>query len=300
MTPDLVVQALAHLNVSSNRAEGPLAAVQERIAVAALVGSFGGLHRFLVDMCRIGPPIQESTLDLIGPSTGTGLLQLGETTIDAAVPEVLDVAERIGQEGLLRRLGIREVRLVGSRTAVEPAAHDIMRRLALLFRTRVSGTTTLVYRDHFREHGFDWDLDGAFVDSTSLPPRKAPTLWSEDTARARAFGFDVIELTRESTLAPVPWPRFVVPRNFDVRSLATQLRGGEGRTMPGLLALPRCELLVPAGRMLGEMRYRRVEVLFNWEVVRITGPELPDGAVYPVISPQRFVRSFVGMPQYDS
>jgi hypothetical protein len=299
MTPEPVVSALAHINVSGIDARGPLAAVQERIGGAALVDSMAGLHRFLGDLLRIGPPELGGTLDLIGPSTGNGLLQLGHTTIDTSVHDVLDVAEQIGHERLLQQLGIRQVRLVGSRTAVEPAAHDALRRLTLLLGTRVSGTTTLVYRDHFRDHGFDWDLDHVFVDSNALPLRKAPTLWSEDTRRARAFGFEAIGMVREAALTPVPWPRFVVPRMFDIRSIATQVRSGEGRTMPGLLALPRCELLIPAGRMLNEMRYRQIEVLFNWEVVRIVGPELPDGAVYPVISPQRFARLFVGMPQFE-
>jgi len=104
-------------------------------------------------------------------------------------------------------------------------------------------------------------------------------------------------LRKDLAQASVAWPRFVVPKGLDVLG---QVRTGEGRSLPGLLALPRCELLVPAGRLLGEERYRVVEVLFNWDAVRIFGPELSDGAVYPVISPQKFVRQFIGLPQFRS
>lgn len=296
LIPELTVHALPHVNVSTVDAHGPLAAIQDRVAGCALVDSFAGLHRFLTDLLRIGPPGTPATLDLIGASTGTGLLQLGSSVV-GAVPDVLDVAEQIGEDRLLSRLGIAQVRLIGSRTAVEPAAQDAMRRLSGLLRVPVIGTTALIYLDHFRSHGFDWDRDDVIADSGALPPRKAPTLWPDDPPRAKPFRFDAVGIARESCLRPVPWPRYVIPRGFDIRSLITQLRPGEGRIMPGLLALPRCELLVPAGRVINEERYRTIEILCNWELVRITGPECPDGAVYPVISPQRFVRQFIGLPE---
>jgi hypothetical protein len=298
------VQALPHINVSGVDARGPLATVQQAVAGAALVGSLAGLHRFLLDMQRCRPiteAMTESTLDLIGPSTGTGLLQLGSSVIDSSVASVLDLFERIGEDHLLQRLGIRELRLIGSRTAVEPAGQDAMRKLAQLLGVTVRGTTGLVYRDHFREHGYDWDLDQLLADDRSLPPRTGSGLWSEDTTavRAREFAFDRITIVRESALPPVRWPRFLIPRGFDIKSLASQIRTGEGRCLPGLLALPRCELLIPAGRLLDENRYRIVEVLFNWEAVRILGSDQPDGAVYPIISPARSVRQFIGLPQYQ-
>ena len=297
------VQALPHINVSGVDARGPLATVQQAVSGAALVGSLSGLHRFLLDMQRCRPiteSLTESTLDLIGPSTGTGLLQLGGTVIDSAAAPVLDLFARIGDEQLLQRLGIRELRLIGSRTAVEPAGQDTIKRLAHVLGVTVRGATSLVFRDHFREHGFDWDLDQHLVDERSLPARST-ALWSDDTSapRAREFAFDRITIVRESALPPVRWPRFLIPRGFDIKSLSSQIRSGEGRSLPGLLAQPRCELLIPAGRLLDENRYRVVEVLFNWEAVRILGSDQPDGAVYPIISPARAVRQFIGLPQYQ-
>jgi hypothetical protein len=293
---------LPHLNVSGASARGPLLAVQERVTSASLVGSITGLYRLLSDLQAMRGPEPAATLDLIGPSTGTGLLQLGSSVIDAGVHAVHQLFDWIGREHILRSLGVKEVRLVGSRTAIEPAAHETMRRLAQLVGVPVSGTTTLVHRDHFRDGGLDWDIDATMVCSSALPPRKVPPLWPETavTGRTRELGFDAIGIVPASTLTRVPWPRFVVPRGFDTRTLLGAVRVSDGRCLPGLLALPRCEILLPMGRVQNEESFRVVEVLFNWEGVRITGPELPDGAVYPVVSPQRFVRLFIGLPQYRS
>jgi hypothetical protein len=298
--PAMPARRLPHINVSGVDARGPLIAVQDRLAGAGLVSSITGLYRFLADLQRVGGPATESTLDLIGPSTGTGLLQLGSSVIDASVPTVLEIFEWIGREQLLRALGVRELRMIGCRTAIEPAAHETMRRLAALVGVPVSGTTTLIYRDHFRDRGLDWDLDATMLGSTALPPRKVPPLWPDCAPRARELAFDAIDAVAASSLPPVTWPRFVVPRGFDTRALAAAIRAGEGKILPGLLASPRCEILLPVGKVQNEECYRVVEVLFNWEGVRVSGPEYSGGAVYPVVSPQRFVRLFIGLPQYRS
>jgi len=140
-------RGLARINVSGVDPRGPLAAVQDRIDGAGKVSSITGLYQLLADLQHAGPCAPAATLDLIGPSTGHGLLQLGSSVIDASVPAVLDLFEWIGHERVLPRLGVRELRLIGCRTAIEPAAHDTMRRLAELVGVPVTGTTTLVYRD---------------------------------------------------------------------------------------------------------------------------------------------------------
>src|SRR5436853_267017 len=184
-----------------------------------------------IAICSIAPA---ATLDLIGASTGHGLLQLGSSVIDASVPAVLDLFEWIGHERVLPTLGVRELRLIGCRTAIEPAAHDTMRRLAELVGVPITGTTTLIYRDNFRRTGLDGDLDATMIDARSLPPRKVPALWPELVPRTRELAFDAVGLTCESALPSVAWPRFVVPKGLDVLG---QVRTGEGRALPGLLAL---------------------------------------------------------------
>ena len=299
--PALPARRLPHINVSGADARGALLAVQERVAGASLVSSISGLYRLLADLQHVrGAETAASTLDLIGATTGTGMLQLGSSVIDAGVHVVHEVFEWIGKERILSALGVKELRLIGCRTAVEPAAQETMRRLAQLVGVPVSGTTTLIHADHFGDRGLAWDLDGTMVCSSALPPRKVPPLWPEMPARTRELGFDAIEVVPASSLGRVPWPRFVVPRGFDTRTVLAAVRVGDGRRLPGLLALPRCEILLPMGRVQNEESFRVIEVLFNWEGVRITGPDVPDGAVYPVVSPQRFVRLFIGLPQYKS
>jgi hypothetical protein len=303
------VHALPHINVSGTAPPGDrdagayvpgsdaVAGAQASINGLVRVDSIAGLHRFLVDLTRT-PPAHAASLDLIGSSMGTGVLRLGRSTIDATVPEVLDVFEAIGQEQLLPRLGIRVVRLVGARTATEQVAQDTLRRLRQFLGVPVLGTTSLVTRDDFTEDGFDRSLDCAFVDDRGAGGPRKPVVLPPATTPARSFGFDAIGIVRESALPKVPWPRFVVPRTFDLRQLSNQVRDA-GHAIPGLLALPRCELLLPAGRMAGEERFRVIEVLFNWELIRIHGPSLPGGAIYPVVSSQRFTR-LVNLPQYQA
>jgi hypothetical protein len=296
----LPARELPHLSISGADARGPLRAVQERMAGALLISSITGLYRLLSDLRQVRGPEPPTTLDLIGPTTGTGLLQLGTSVIDASVHAVHQLFDWIGREQILQSLGVKEVRLIGCRTAIEPTAHETMRRLAQLVGVPVSGTTTLIHSDHFRERGLGWHVDGTMVCSTALPPRKVPPLWPETGTRAPSLGCDAIGIVPASSLHRVAWPRFVVPRGFDTRMLLGAVRVADGRCLPGLLALPRCEILLPMGRVHDEESFRVVEVLFNWEGVRISGPELPHGAVYPVISPQRFVRLFIGLPQYKS
>jgi len=228
-------RGLARINVSGVDPRGPLAAVQDRIDGAGKVSSITGLYQLLADLQHAGPCAPAATLDLIGASTGHGLLQLGSSVIDASVPAVLDLFEWIGHERVLPTLGVRELRLIGCRTAIEPAAHDTMRRLAELVGVPITGTTTLIYRDNFRRTGLDGDLDATMIDARSLPPRKVPALWPELVPRTRELAFDAVGLTCESALPSVAWPRFVVPKGLDVLG---QVRTGEGRALPGLLALP--------------------------------------------------------------
>jgi len=289
------VHALPHISVAGLEEPAALAE-QPVIAGLARVDSLVGLHRLLTDLVRIAPT-HAATLDLIGPSTGTGVLQLGRSAIDATNPAVLDLFEAIGEEQLVHRLAIRAVRLLGARTATEQLGQDTLRRLRQFLGVPVLGTTSLLSRTSFGEHGLDRALDNELVDDRAAPARK-PVVLPTTAPRTRPFGFDAVGIVKESALLPVTWPRFVVPRGFDLKTLTNQIRAGDGQALPGLLALPRCELLIPAGRMLGEERFRVLEVLFNWELVRVQGPTLPEAATYPVVSPQRFTR-LVNLPQYQ-
>jgi hypothetical protein len=292
------VHALPHLNVvgaDPQGAAGALAGIHAVVPELIQVDSIDGLYRFLTDLART-PPAYDSTLDLIGPSTGTGVVQLGATPIVASVPGVLDLFEAIGDELLPSRLRIRAVRLLGARTAMEPAGQETLRRLRQFLGVPVLGTTTLVSAAQFGPGGFERDHAAASLVDDRAAVARRPVALPADAERIRPFGFEAIGITAASELAPVPWPRFVAPRGFDLRTVTNQIRDC-GQAVPGLLALPRCELLLPAGRMGGEERFRVIEVLFNWELVRVRGPDLPDGAIYPVVSSQRFAQ-LVNLPQY--
>ena len=271
--------------------------VQRRTPGIVLVRSLPALYRFLDERTRSGPTPDASQLDLIGPATGQGLLQLGGSVIDGAVLPVLELFTRMADERVLPRLGIQELRLLGSRTAGEVAGQDTMRRLAQILRVRVVGATRLLFAIHFDPDGFDPAFDGLLADDGAAPhPHSVePEL---DGERAAPFAHDALLATAASDLRAVAWPRFVVPPTFDVVALSGLLRLGEGRLMPGLLALPRCELLVPARRPPGATpSFHVIEILFNWTLVRIRDHANPGGVIYPVVSPARFVRMFIALPQ---
>lgn len=287
--------ALPRINVSGTRATGALAAAHAAIDGAVLVDDLAGLHQFLSDLSRL-PPSADSVLDLVGLSTGTGALVLGSSVLDATCAEVLDRFEAIGQEQLLLQLGVRAVRLIGARTATEPAGQDALRRLRQFLGVPIYGTTGLLCAHDLGPAGLARSADELLVDDRAAAPRRPPTLPAA-APRAKPFTFEAMDVIRASALPAVTWPRFVVPRTFDLRQLSSQIRDN-GQVVPHVLAQPRCELLLPAGKVLGEERFRVLEVLFNWELVRIRGPELPDGALYPVVSSQRFTQ-LVNLPMYQ-
>jgi hypothetical protein len=287
----------ARICVGSTEPPPVVALVQRCMPSMVCVRSLSALFRHLDELARTTPQT-ESTLDLIGAADAQGLLHLGGSVIDGANVSVLELFSQMADERLLQRLRVNEVRLLGCRTAAEMQGQDTIRRLAQILRVRVLGTTELIYRDNFRGDGFDPVCDDALVDEGAMPTGRPVPELPLDGARATAFKIDALSLVRAKDLQPVPWPRFVVPRTFDPRSLASMVRSGEGCELPGLLALPRCELMLPARRNeRGEEQFHAIDVLFNWTMLRIHNIEHPNGAVYPVVSPSKFVKIFIALPQ---
>src|SRR5205807_4820962 len=97
-----------------------------------------------------------ATLDLLGHSTrGHRLLRLGETPINMLDVRVARFFEELGAAGLLPRLRITAVRLLGCETAVTDAGQRTLRMLAHILRLPVFGTLTPLLKSHSNAHGFD-------------------------------------------------------------------------------------------------------------------------------------------------
>jgi hypothetical protein len=90
-----------------------------------------------------------ATLDLIGHSTRDHhLLRLGNTPIDMLDRQVARFFRDLADEGLLARLHIGAVRLLGCQTAVTDAGQRTL-------RLPVFGTLTPLLKSHSNAGGFD-------------------------------------------------------------------------------------------------------------------------------------------------
>jgi hypothetical protein len=79
-----------------------------------------------------------------------------------------------------------------------------------------------------------------------------------------------------------PWPSHLVDADT-ARSLLRLIRRNEGAAMPGLLAMPRCEVLIPAHQ---PGAYHRMQLVLDGDFVRVypDGNSKP-GVLYPVSDP---------------
>jgi hypothetical protein len=105
---------------------------------------------------RADHPASARTLDLIGHSTrGHRLLRLGRTAIDMLDPDVALFFTGLAESGLLPRMRITAVRLLGCETGTTDAGLRTMRLLSYALGLPVYGTRTPLLKSHSNAAGFD-------------------------------------------------------------------------------------------------------------------------------------------------
>jgi len=125
------------------------------------------------------PASEERTLDLNGHSRrGTNLLALGTTTIDMLDRRVERFFARFVADGVIVRLGLVQVRLLGCETAVCPSGQLTIRRLARVLGVPVYGSRKRLMNAHYDGLGFDPCFTHLLVESAQLPypPTRLPRL----------------------------------------------------------------------------------------------------------------------------
>jgi hypothetical protein len=142
------------LNVTSPDMEllldGPVRRCVERRPAASL----GDLHAVL--RRHEGTPAAPTTLDLIGHSTaGHHYLRLGHTPIDLLDRAVARFFQTLADDGIISRLQIAAVRLLGCETATTDAAQRTMRTLSATLRVPVLGTMAPLMGSHYDARGFN-------------------------------------------------------------------------------------------------------------------------------------------------
>ncbi len=295
---DCTVLRDPHLNVSASPADGEVARVLDIVTNESPVDRLETLQRLLEELaaCPEASQLESRTLDLIGHSDERRLLHLGRSVLDLRQAAVRQVFEQIATDGLLSALRITELRLLGCETALSSEGQTAIRTLTELLGIRVLGTSMLVYAAYFGDKGFKPRYAGMLVDAGKLPPALGErAAWPQDPLPPPAPPFDLERIQSWSIdeLPRVAWPRIrravSGPGAEDVAPLADLIEQGDGRVMPHLLAQPRCELLMVSG---GD-RVRRIEVLLDFELIRIRLADPADSAVYRVRDP-RALEDWIG------
>jgi hypothetical protein len=171
------------------------------------------------------------------------------------------------------RLGIHAMRLLGCKTADTGKGRSTICRLADILGVEVYGTNHLLYDAHYDEHGFRDIWTFLLVGSSDLrSTAREPTVMPPGERWPRTLDIDALPL---APLAPrtAHWPIRVATASA-ARQVLQLIRRDAGAQMPGLLALPMCELALPSAT---PGAYHVVHVLLGGEFVRF----YPDGAASP-------------------
>ena len=120
---------------------------------------------------QLGDPAMPLSLDLIGHSTRDHhLLRLGGAAIDMLNPVIARFFQSIANDGLLPRLGVVAVRLLGCETAVSAAGRQTLRLLARTLRMPVFGSTKALMKSHYDELGFNPAFARVLVEASEPRP----------------------------------------------------------------------------------------------------------------------------------
>jgi hypothetical protein len=283
-----------HLNVSAYPAEGELAKALAIVSNEEPVDRLDGLRKVLDDL-RTCPGSSANgrsrTLDLIAHSDQTRLLHLGVSVIDPGEADVRRLFQDLATDRILSDLNIRELRLLGCETAMSSEAQSAIRDLTEILGIRVLGTTKLLYAANFGAKGLKDRFERMLCDAKTLPELIDDRVaWPQDPLPALAPPLELegLQTYAVDELPAVTWPRLGLTDG--ARPLMDLINGRDGRVMPRLLARPRCELLLSTD----DARVRRVQVLLNFELVRVCPANTNESAIYRVRKPmelEAFVES---------
>jgi hypothetical protein len=208
----------------------------------------------LLAMSKQLPP-SPRVLDFVGMTGHDKLLTFHDRVLDTRIGRVRASHRELADQGVIARLDVVGVRLVGCMSAVGEPARRTIAQLAEILDVEVTGTTELVTVDDLSATGF-----------VSPPPRR----WHAGSC------LDLDNL--------IPGPLLPGARALalsQARDVLACVRREAGVELPGLLALPHSVLGLPRGH-----HFHHLELLLDYELVR-TG-----ATVFPVDDP-RALRSLL-------
>lgn len=284
--------AQSKLSIVTRHADSELAQIHDVLERRVLVDGRADLEEALGKMLsESGPQVRvPKTLDLIGHSTpDAALLQLGDWVIDTNSATVTAFFRELAEYEVLSRLGVYAVRLLGCKTAESAHGRSTICTLSDILGVEVYGTTGLVFSAHYDKLGFRDEWKFLLIGSSDLRSS------GRENDLAAPSGIDLRCLDVDALPAvpledPKPrWPRRVASDRA-ARSILRLVRRDEGAQMPGLLALPNCEIALPS---MQDGLYHLAQIVLDGQFVRV----YPDGSkrsgvLYPVAQPQA-LRSLV-------
>lgn len=115
------------------------------------------------------PERRAASLDLVGHSTRPArLLRLDQTVIDMFDARVAAFFEQLAGDGVLARIGVVSLRLLGCSTASQPPGQRTIQRLARVLGMPVYGTTKPIMKSHYTAEGFNPAFAQLLVGSAQL------------------------------------------------------------------------------------------------------------------------------------
>jgi hypothetical protein len=285
------------LTVMTGSADHELGRIRDIVDPKVLVDGRADLEvLFGKLLAAVGESPVPKTLDLVGHSVaGTSVLQLGDWIIDIARSGVSAFFRELADHDVLPRLGVHAVRVLGCRTAESAQARRTICGLSEILGLEVYGTTGLLFANHYNVHGFDEAWRFLLVGASDLRRTVAGPSATIIEGSARALDLDSLPIV---TIEPQQaWPTRVSDA-YTTRAVLRLIRRNDGAPMPGLLAMPRCELAIPSTT---PNAFHRVQLVLDGDFVRV----YPDGAnktgvLYPVTDPHLMRILVDKLPLFDA
>lgn len=229
-------------------------------------------------------------LDLIAHSR-KGVLYLGDWAVDG---NDATQALRSSCAAMLEHMPFSDIRLLGCNTAIKAGGRRAMRSLAAIFGARVWGTKVPISANDFDRGGFR--SCGLLADHHDIARFAAPSVrstarWFSGAGARTVWLRELAGQLRDEPEAEAlaAWHRTPAALRWEIRQCAQpefdalfdHPEPGMAQ-VPGILALPDLELVVPAGHHAGQPHYHRLTVLLDHELVRVYPRASPAGCIFRV------------------
>jgi hypothetical protein len=261
------VLGLPHLVVVSGEPDFELQHIARIVAHSVTVDGRRGLEQLLAGLLAEAErsTVGSRTLDLIGHTRCDALLVLGDWTIDGGDAATMAWFRELAGSGVLPRLGIRALRLLGCNTAATARGRATICELAGALGCEVHGANQLLHAGHYDAGGFRECWSFLLVAASALRrERQARTVGDP---HPRVLDLDALPAVALGAFAARS-PRRLADSQA-AREILQLVRRREGARLLAAMAAT-CELALPSA---APGAYHIADVLLDGEFLQF----YPDG-----------------------